>query len=160
MIMKRDLTWEVTGALAAVWLCEGWGQPLTPSHCWSNTPQYFIGQHLKATLCSILFYWAAFCLGNIIILYYILYYHKTGIIRLIYVAWHGNLRPSLLVSALDIDLRAYGALRLVAFAGAVVFWGAGAGEHNTVDEISGCRLPKMSRVQYTWYDTPSTMKLT
>ena len=32
-----------------------------------------------------------------------------------------HLRPSLLVSVLDIDLRACGALRLVAFAGAVAF---------------------------------------
>ena len=60
-----------------------------------------------------------------------------------------HLRPSLLVSLLDIDLRACGALRLVAFTGAVTFSGARAGGHNTVGEISGCRLPKMSRVQYT-----------
>ena len=45
MIMKKDLTGEVTGALAAVWLCEGWGQPLTPSHC---TLQFFLSSN---TLC-------------------------------------------------------------------------------------------------------------
>ena len=61
-----------------------------------------------------------------------------------------HLRLSLLVSVLDIDLRACGALRLVTFAGAVTFSGAGPGGHNTLREITESRLLKMSRVQYTW----------